>query len=172
MGKRIYPLNRIKQWYCYDVEELCTMHKVHAQTVRQWVKNGLLTIDRRKPTLIYGADLKAFLGKLNKAQKCQTAFDQMFCLKCRDAKPFYRQRIYLEQARQYVRAKALCRSCRSIMNKTYKMDDIPKLRACSCVGGVLELYDGEDSPVNAHLSTHRKTPVSEPIQLDLFTYET
>ncbi|NBB88875.1 MAG: AlpA family phage regulatory protein, partial [Bacteroidetes bacterium] len=48
MGKRLYPLQRIKAWYCYDIEEICSLYKsqrLHQQTVRQWIKNGLPIID-------------------------------------------------------------------------------------------------------------------------------
>lgn len=175
MGKRIYSLQAIRYWFCYDVEEVCAMYKrysLHPQTVRQWIKDGLPTIDQRKPTLIYGAELKAFLGKMNSAHKCQTAFDQMFCLKCRDAKTPYQKRVQLEQTKNYVKAKAHCLSCKTIMNKTYKMDDVPKLRFIFRVGDLLELDDSNICPVKTHIHACEEKQSSEPRQLELFDYVT
>lgn len=171
MGKRIYPLQRIRYWYCYDIEEICSLYKdceLHPQTVRQWIKNGLPVIDSGKPALVYGSRLTQYLGKLNQSHKCKTAFYEMFCMKCKDAKTPSQRRITLHQDNKSVKAKGRCPVCKTIMNKNYKMDDIPRLRSAFRVGYVLELYDSPDSPSNTHIHARAGTYASESAQWELF----
>lgn len=171
MGKRIYSLQRIRNWLCYDLDDVCALYKkygLHPQTVRGWIKKGLPTVAGGRPTLIYGADLREFLAKQNESGKCKTVFHEMFCLKCKDARPAFKRQIVLEQVNGSVRAKAHCQTCKSIMNKPYKLSDIPHLRKVFRVGDVLELYDSAASPLNAHLTAPAVMPVNESAIRDLF----
>lgn len=45
----------------YSVEEVAKLYGVHRNTVREWIKRGLPTNDGKRPTLILGRDLAAFL---------------------------------------------------------------------------------------------------------------
>lgn len=171
MGKRIYPLKLIKYWFCYDIDDICHLYQQYSlnhQTVRKWIRKGLKTIDKGKPILIYGYELKAFLGKQNQSNKCQTEFNQMFCMKCQEGKEFYKKQIQLEANQQFLRAKALCSNCKSVMNKPYKLADLPELRKMFAVVDVLQLYDCENPPVKTHLDDQDKRGISEPIQGELF----
>ena len=47
----------------YTVEEVASLFGVHRNTVREWVKRGLPTSDDRRPMLILGRDLVAFLQR-------------------------------------------------------------------------------------------------------------
>lgn len=171
MGKRVYPLQRIRGWFCYDIEEICALYKnrhLHPKTVQGWLKKGLSTIDSSKPALVHGEALKHFLGELNASGKCKTAFAEMFCFKCKEAMPVFQRRIAVEQVQQSIRAKGRCRTCKTTMHKTYKMDDMPKLRSAFQVGDVLELYDCETSPLNTPLSHSSHPLLKESSQKDLF----
>lgn len=63
MGKKIYPLNILSYWRCYDVEMLCRAYGVHEKTVLEWKRKDLKAIDGKKPLLFYGHDVKEFLAK-------------------------------------------------------------------------------------------------------------
>ena len=45
----------------YTVEEVARLFGVHRNTVREWIKRGLPTSDDKRPKLILGRDLIAFL---------------------------------------------------------------------------------------------------------------
>ena len=68
----------------YTVEEVASVFGVHRNTVREWVKRGLQTNDDRRPTLILGADLVAFLRarRVKNKRTCQPG--EMYCLRCRE----------------------------------------------------------------------------------------
>ncbi len=170
MGKRIYYLNYIKYWWAYDIDEICQLYKkynLHPQTVRQWIKNGLPTM-KGKPALIYGNDLIKFLGKMNKSNKCQTEFHQMFCMKCKEGTDPYRKQVQLELKNGFVKAKAHCRNCKNIMYKSYKLDDFQKMKTHFHVVDVLELYDCAHTTVKTHFPASINIHANESGQRELF----
>ena len=54
---------RVKIHRNYTVDEAARILDVHKNTVRQWLKNGLPAIDDRRPLLILGSELSAYLKK-------------------------------------------------------------------------------------------------------------
>ena len=57
----------------YTVEEIASLFGVHRNTVRQWIKQGLPTSDQKRPFLILGRGLVAFLQARRKKNRrtCQ-----------------------------------------------------------------------------------------------------
>lgn len=171
MASRIYSLQLIKYWYCYTIEEICTLYKcydLHPQTVRRWIRDGLKITDSGKPVLIYGNDLSIFLAKMNERNRCQTAFDEMFCMSCKDAQLLYKRAIQLTHKKHHLHAQGICRTCKTRMFTSYQLDDLPEIRRKFNVVHSLALYDSESSPSETHIETRGEHPASEPYQGRLF----
>lgn len=171
MGKRLYPHKRVRYWYAYDLDEICTLFKdtgLHIQTVRSWVKSGLKAIDSGKPMLIYGHDLIAFLKVQNDKGKCKTPFDQIYCMKCKDARPIFQNKISAEFKNSSVKVCGHCRECKTRMFKNYKMDAYSKLKRTFYVVDVLQLYDCSAPSGKTHIHAHEQTQQSESYTGDLF----
>lgn len=171
MSKRLYPHNRVRYWYAYDLDEICALFAdtgLHIQTVRAWVKNSLKTIDNGKPTLIYGHDLIAFLKVQNDKGKCQTPFDQMYCMKCKDARPIYQNKIKADLKNGILKVCGHCRECKTIMYKNFKKDDYGELRRIFNMVDVLELYDCASPSVKTHIHAQKPARESESYTGDLF----
>ncbi len=172
MAKRLYSHKRIKYWFAYDVDDICAVFELHPQTLRQWVKDGLKTIDNGKPALIYGNDLIEFLKAQNSKSKCKTEFNEMFCFKCQDARSIFQSKITVEHKAKSLFVSGHCRESKTVMNKAYKMDDLPKLKQIFQLVEVLELYDCAVSPCKTHIQADAVTPLSESLntsqQGDLF----
>ena len=86
MGKRRPNWRLIKVHRNYTVEEAAgALHK-HKNTVRTWLKAGLPTIDGRRPSLILGQALAAFLRArcFRRGQHRQP--NQFYCVRCRAPK--------------------------------------------------------------------------------------
>lgn len=67
----------------YTVEEIARLLNVHKNTVRGWIKQGLPTIDRQRPTLILGAILSCFLRDRRQRGHKRCAPGEIYCVKCR-----------------------------------------------------------------------------------------
>lgn len=175
MSNKLYSHKPVKYWYAYTVEDISALYSkltLHPQTIRGWVKNGLNTIDSGKPALIYGNDLIVFLKSQNSKNKCKTAFDEMFCMKCKDARNLFQRKAAIKPKAKNLFVSGHCRECKTVMFKSYKMNDLPKLKRTFLVVGVLELYDCKVPPCKTHLQAHDVTPLNESLnpsnQRDLF----
>lgn len=171
MSKRLYPHKRVRYWYAYDIDDICTLFpdpRLHPQTVRKWIKSGLKTIDAGKPALVYGHDLIAYLKKSNSSNKCKTAFDEMYCMGCQDARPVFRKKIAVEQKSQFLKVQGACRECKKTMFKSYSLSDFPALRQRFTLIGVSELYDFEASTDKTHIQAQEQNALSESMQGELF----
>jgi len=58
--KRLNP-RRVKLHRNYTVGEAAMLFRVHKNTVRSWLNDGLKTIDDRRPILILGRQLASFV---------------------------------------------------------------------------------------------------------------
>lgn len=67
----------------YSVEEVARLLDLHRNTVRQWIKLGLPVCDGRKPTLILGRDLIAFVQARRSGSKRPCQRGEIFCMRCR-----------------------------------------------------------------------------------------
>lgn len=172
MSKRLYPHNRVRYWYAYDLDEICTLFAdtgLHIQTVRKWiVKDGLRTIDTGKPALVYGHNLIEFIKHQNDKGKCKTAFDQIYCMKCKDARPTLKNKVTTEKKGNLLKVSGQCRCCKTVMFKTYKMDDLMQIHRIFHVVGVLELYDCAIPSAKTQIPTHLPERTNESFMEDLF----
>jgi hypothetical protein len=80
--KRLNP-RRVKLHRNYTVEEVARLFEAHKNTVRNWIKSGLETVDGRRPTLILGRRLSAFLHARRTRARQRCGQGQFYCFRCR-----------------------------------------------------------------------------------------
>lgn len=85
-AKRINP-RLIKLHRPYSVEEAARALGKHKHTVRNWIKDGLPTVDHTRPVLVHGHELRAYLEGRRKAAKRPCLPGTLYCLKCRQPRP-------------------------------------------------------------------------------------
>ena len=68
----------------YTVDEIAKLYRVHRNTVRAWIARGLPTVDERRPALVLGRDLAAFLQARRAANKRPCGPGEIYCLRCRE----------------------------------------------------------------------------------------
>jgi hypothetical protein len=113
----------------YTVDEIAKLYAVHKNTVRAWVKCGLPTSDDRKPLLILGRDLMAYLQakRVKNKQTCQPG--QIYCVRCRVPKsPGGDMAEYQPLTPTSGNLVGICPSCNSMM---YRRVNLAKLTEVS-----------------------------------------
>jgi hypothetical protein len=113
----------------YKVEEVALLFGTHKNTVRAWVKAGLPTCDKRRPTLILGSDLAAFLRarRTKKKQPCQPA--EMYCVRCRAPRqPAGDMAEYAPITEKLGCLKGICPACDAWMYRRTSLAKLPEVR--------------------------------------------
>lgn len=86
MGKRHPNPRLVKIHRNYTVEETASLLDVHKNTVRAWIKQGLPVLQEKRPKLILGKDLSAFLQTKRTKSKRPCKASEIYCVKCRSPK--------------------------------------------------------------------------------------
>lgn len=83
MGKRRYSTRGINGHQSYSIDEISYILDVTPQTIRTWIKSGMLeAMTSKKPFLVYGANLKAYLDNRRKVST-RLGPGEFYCLSCR-----------------------------------------------------------------------------------------
>lgn len=130
MAKRPSP-SRIKTHNIYTPAEAADVLGVHKQTVRRWISHHGLPADKtRKPWLIDGVDLKAFLGHRKQKRRRKLELHQCFCLGCKEPRePYGKLADYAHQTPTSGMLTALCPSCGCLMHKVISRVSLEAIRA-------------------------------------------
>jgi hypothetical protein len=126
--RRRYPVNRIKLTCGYDPSEIAKLFGIHRNTVRHWLKDGLEPIDYRRPIVVHGSVLKAFLSRRQQARRRKCASGEFFCFRCRaPRKPWANLADVSLHTEKIAKLSALCVVCDTPMHRTVRRVDLPKL---------------------------------------------
>jgi hypothetical protein len=80
--KRLNP-RRVKVHRSYTVEEVAGLFRVHKNSVRNWLTEGLQKIDDRRPILILGRELAGFLHARRERRRQRCRAGELYCFRCR-----------------------------------------------------------------------------------------
>lgn len=135
--KRKINLVRIKQNYTYSISDICEDFGVSKNTALNWIKQGLKTVDGKKPYLIHGSDLLAFLKQKQEAKKSKCQDNELFCMKCqKPQKPFGNIVDIVVMAKNRLNLQGLCGVCDSKINKGFKLKNLSQVKKTFDVGKV------------------------------------
>jgi hypothetical protein len=113
----------------YTVEEIAALYDIHKNTVRIWAKNGLPVIDDRRPMLILGRELVAFLQARRTKNKKSCRPGEIYCVRCRAPKvPAGDMADYLPVSETLGSLRAICPDCDSLMNRLVSLAKLTQIR--------------------------------------------
>ena len=129
MGKRQPNHRLVKIHRSYTVEEIADLFRLHKNTVRHWVKDGLATIDNKRPMLILGHVLEAFLQTRRSKNKQRCKPGELYCVRCRAPKPPAGDMAeYYPITEKFGNLVAICPDCDGIMNRRVSLAKIEQIR--------------------------------------------
>ena len=116
-ARRVDP-RRIKLHRPYAVDEAARALDVHPNTVRNWIGQGLPAFASKRPVLIEGRDLRAFLQNRRDRAKRPCPPGTIYCLKCREPRhPALGMVDFIAHSASGGNLKALCESCGTLMHQ-------------------------------------------------------
>lgn len=129
MRKRRPNYRMVKIHRSYTVEEIGRLFGTHKNTVRAWVKAGLPTCDGKRPTLILGGELAAYLKarRMKNKQPCQPG--EIYCVRCRAPKQPAGGMVDFEPiTEKFGRLKGICPDCEGMIYRSVSQAKLPEIR--------------------------------------------
>jgi hypothetical protein len=165
--RRRYPVNLIKLSCSYDPAEIAKLLGIHRNTVRHWLKEGLVPIDDRRPILISGAPLRAFISRRQEARKQKCAPGEFFCFRCRaPRKPWGGMVDFSRLNDKIAKAVAFCSVCETQMHRTIRRADLSKFVAQLNPQRLpsARLTDRPDASVNCDVEKDNRDVETQPAE--------
>ena len=128
--KKRHPNHRlVKINRSYTVEEIAKLFGNHKNTVRHWLKEGLATIDDKRPMLILGHVLMAFLQARRVKNKRSCKPGELYCVRCRAPRsPALDMADYVPLTEKFGNLTAICPDCEAIMNRRVSLSNIGQVQ--------------------------------------------
>jgi len=120
--RRVNP-RLLKMHRSYSVPEAARVLGVHKNSVRSWIKAGLPTVDKSRPTLMLGSEMRAWLERKRKAAKRPCLPGMLYCFKCRQPMlPALDMIEYIPFNATTGNLNALCGGCGTVMHRRARLD--------------------------------------------------
>jgi hypothetical protein len=128
--KRTDNWRLFQQDFSYEIGEIAELFDLHPNTVRQWLADGLPTIDDRRPTMVHGTDLIEFIRNRQSKRKRTCRPDEMFCCRCRAPQRPWENIVDIEiESDRRLRLKGLCSTCEAPLNRLGATPRLEEYRA-------------------------------------------
>ena len=113
----------------YAVEEIACLFSIHKNTVREWVKAGLPTCDRKRPMLVLGRELAAFLQVRRTKNKRPCQSGEIYCVRCRTPKsPAGDMAEYQPITQTLGNLIGICPDCLSMIYRCVSLVKLPQIQ--------------------------------------------
>jgi hypothetical protein len=158
---RRYNIRRVKIHRSYEVSEAAKLLDVHKHTISRWIDAGLPLAARKRPFLILGKHLRAFLQERQpRKQPCRAG--EIYCLRCRTPKrPAFDEADFIPKTPTTGQLAGLCPTCESMI---YRLTKTAMLGVASGDLKVTRrpaqerLCDSPDPSLNVHFKQKAKAP--------------
>ncbi len=121
-------INGIKSYRCYTPTEAAELVGVSTRTIRNWTRDGLMLLDRERPALIRGDDLRSYIQDQRKGRKVQIGLSEFYCLRCRASRKAAESMADCKITNNRATLTALCKACETVVCKPISLSRLLELR--------------------------------------------
>ncbi len=126
MSQKRVDYRRIKKHRSYTMEEVARLLRVHKNTVRNWLRDGLTAMNDSRPILIQGEVLKAYLQDRQHKTKRPCPQGTLYRLKCRvPRRPAMGMVDFVQSEGGAGNLLAVCEVCETMMCRRARKDALP-----------------------------------------------
>ena len=154
-----YNVRLIRRDLSYTVEEIVACLGVHENTVRDWIRKGLAVLDDKRPLLVHGAILIAFLRERQSARQVKLAVHEFYCVKCRCARSASDGKAsVLPRNSLTVNISATCAVCLTTVHKVSNLKKLHQYRQIFdfTTLGEQHIFDTQTTSVNCDFNGERE----------------
>lgn len=127
--KRSYNPRRARIGQSYSVQEAAALYGLCKGAVLNWIKDGLAIIDRKKPYLIHGAELREYLERKRAGRKKKCNPDEFYCCKCRDPRKAWENLVDVNIRNETkLSLSGLCAVCNTQVYRAGSLKKLPEYR--------------------------------------------
>ena len=121
--------NVIKENCSLSIPEICELLDKHKNTIGNWLKEGLKTIDNEKPYLIHGTDLKEFIKNRQSKKKSKCKDNEIYCMKCKKPQiPWEGVVDVFIKNQKGGNLQAICPDCEGVINRIFGLKNISNIK--------------------------------------------
>jgi len=129
MRKRRPTYRLAKIHRSYTVEDVARLFGTHKNTVRAWVKAGLPTCDSKRPVLILGRELAAYLQARRTKNKRPCKPGEIYCVRCRAPKqPAGNMADYTPITETFGNLEGICPDCDGMIYQRASVAKLPEIQ--------------------------------------------
>jgi integrase len=116
--KRRPDYRKIRATKSYTISELAKATDREEATIREWIKDGLQTMDELRPTMLFGSVVRSWLREKWEKRRNPSPSDMMHCLHCKGSRqPLVGSVVIVPTGAGASRVSAVCLDCGSKMNR-------------------------------------------------------
>lgn len=170
---RSYKAVRPKKNWIYSVEDLMDLYSFTANTVSNWVSEGLIPSDSQRPNLFQGASVIQFHQLRRKQASFKLAADEFKCWTCHmPVKPSTEMMTFGTARNGRHMCFATCPQCASKVQKFVSETDRDSFEDCRNPNTTMECQHEEDSSVRGGIWTSGEINTSDLwVQNDRVIYQ-
>lgn len=116
---------RVKLHRSYTGGELAALLEVHKNTIWHWQREGLKPIDKGRPALFQGQQVRTFLTDRNARRKRPCPPGTLYCFRCRASQPPALAMVdWIERRPGTGNLQAICGTCDAVMHRAARRADL------------------------------------------------
>ncbi len=120
-------LTGIKAFKTYTIEEAAEVSGVSPRTIRNWASDGLRVMDKARPALIRGDDLRDHIKSQRAKRAVKTRIDTFYCVCCQRERRAAEEMADCSVIGGRAKLTALCEACGTVLSKPVAVARIPEI---------------------------------------------